>query len=163
MIGQLSEVALAIATTSCFVGPRRHEGAHATSGLYDTAPFQFRINFCDGIRINPQIDRQLSHRRQLVADAEFARRNRKANRAVELVIERRWVFDINLKHRFTIVLRQWDNTGFTELKISLRPGMLFRRADCGEAYRRAAAQPRAITGSSADEDSRTSPSSNCTK
>src|SRR5215472_38890 len=112
MIRQLAQVTHAVSAVSCFVRPRRHKRAD-TAPRYDySAALEFRVYLGYGVRVYPQVDRQLPHRRQLVPNAQPAGGNGKANRPVKLVIKRRWVFKINLKHCFTIVLRQSNTASF---------------------------------------------------
>src|SRR5215831_18853340 len=102
MIHQLAQMAFAFTAIGRLVGTRGDKGADPAARLHHAAAFQLGINFGDRIRIDAQVDRQLPHRRQLVANAELAGSNRKANRPVELMINRRRMFRIDLEHdRFT--------------------------------------------------------------
>src|SRR6266550_1308355 len=98
---------VAMAPARVLLRPRTNKGPDAPAGFDYAGPFQLGINFADGIRVDTQLDRQLPHRRQLVADSQAPCRNRKANRPFQLSVKRSRMVGVYLKHCCTIVLRQW--------------------------------------------------------
>ena len=98
MVGQLLQVTLAVATIGGLIRPGRDKSSDATTRFDDTVSFQLSVNLGDRIRIDAQVNRQLTDRRQLVANAELAGGDCKTDRPVKLVINRRWMFGVDLEH-----------------------------------------------------------------
>src|SRR5258708_18250802 len=108
VVRQLAQVPVAITPARSLLGPRTYKSPDTPAGFDHAGALQLGINFGDGIRVDAQLNRQLPHRRQLIADAQPASRDRKANAPFQLSVKRRWMVGVYLKHRCPIVLRQWD-------------------------------------------------------
>ena len=61
----------------------------------DAAALELGVDAGDGVRVDPQLDRELADGRQLVARAEPAGGNRRAQSALELRVNGRRVAGIN--------------------------------------------------------------------
>ena len=107
VVRQLAQVPVAIAPGCGFSGSRADKSPDAPAGFDYAGALQLGINFGDSVRVDAQLDCQLPHRRQLIADLQPPGRNRKANLPFQLSVKRRWMIGIYLKHRCPIVLRQW--------------------------------------------------------
>ncbi len=79
MIRQLAQVPVAVFPARCFSGPGSDKSPDASARFNHATPFQLGINFGHCVRVDAQLNRQLPHRRQLVADADLLGRNRKAD------------------------------------------------------------------------------------
>ena len=109
VIRQLAQSPLAIAPVRGFIRTSRHERPYAAASLDHAATLEFGVDLGDRVRVNSQVHGELPHSRQLIANRQFSGRNREPDRALELVIKRRWMAGVYLEHlSFTIVLRQWD-------------------------------------------------------
>src|SRR5437016_4364469 len=107
MISQLAQVPIAIASARGLVRSRGNKSADAPACFDHAGALQLGINFSDGISVDTQLDRQLPHGRQLIAELQPPGRNRKANGPFQLRVKRGWMIGVYLKHRCPIVLRQW--------------------------------------------------------
>src|SRR6185503_9727495 len=108
MVFEFTHLPFAILVASSFKMPRLYKSADAAAGFYYAGSFKLQIDLGDGIGVNAQVDRKLPDRRQLLPDGELARRDRKPDRPLELVIERRRVrrVDVQYQRHCPIVLRQ---------------------------------------------------------
>src|SRR5262245_33606233 len=84
-------------------------GGYSSNERADTAlrgkqagAFQLGVDLRHGIGVDPQVDRQLSHRRQLISDAESPGSDRRSDTAVELRIDRRGVGWIDGEHSVSL-------------------------------------------------------------
>src|SRR5262245_24964928 len=99
VIRQLTQVSLPITPVECdFRLPFLHKCPDAAPRLQDAQMFQFRIDLRHCVRVDLQLDRQLPHRRQLVADSQLSRGNRELYGSLELVIKRRRMFGVYVEH-----------------------------------------------------------------
>jgi hypothetical protein len=99
VIRQLAQSPLAIAPVRGFIRTRRHERPHAAARLDHAGALQFRVDLGDRVRVDAQVHGELPHGRQLIANSQFSGRDRKTNRALELVIKRRRMAGVYLEHR----------------------------------------------------------------
>ena len=107
MIRQLAQVPVAVLPARCLGRPGSDKSPDPSARFYHATSFQLGVNFGHGVGVDAQLDRQLAHRWQLVADAQLPGRNRKTDRPFKLSVKRCWMVGVYLEHGFTIVLRQW--------------------------------------------------------
>ena len=75
VIFDFAQLPLAVLFASRFEVPRSDEGSDAAPGLDYAKPFKLRVDLGDGVRVDSQVDRELSHGRQLIAYREFSCRD----------------------------------------------------------------------------------------
>ena len=73
VIFDFAQLALAVLFASRFEVPGSDESADATPGLDYAKPFKLRIDLGDGVRVDSQVDGELSHGGQLIPYGEFSR------------------------------------------------------------------------------------------
>ena len=61
----------------------------AAAGLDHSGAFQLRVHPGHRVGVDAEVDRELPHRRQLIADLQTARRDRRPQPAFELRVDRR--------------------------------------------------------------------------
>jgi hypothetical protein len=116
MIRQLAQVSLTFAPIECdFCRPLLDKSADAAPRLKHARPLQFRIDLRDRVRVDFQFDRQLSHGRQLFANAQLSRGDCELNRSLELVVKRRRVLGVYVEHRIAVLY--YDNRTSSVSKI----------------------------------------------
>ena len=84
-----------------------HERADAAAGLQDARAFELHIDARHGVGVEAQFDGELADGRQLIADGEPPGRNRRAQRTIELRVDRRPVarIDGDDRHEFICTSR----------------------------------------------------------
>lgn len=75
VIFDFAQLELAVLFASRFEVPGPDESSDATPGLDYAKPFKFRVHLGDGVRVDAQVDGELSHGRQLIAHGEFSCRD----------------------------------------------------------------------------------------
>ncbi len=76
--------------------------------------FQLGVHLRDGVGVDLEVDGELAHGRQAVADARAALRDRRANAAIELRVEGSRIVRVDGKHGNTIVLVHWYNVKWVD-------------------------------------------------
>jgi len=89
VIFKLAQLALPVLFARGLEVPRAHERSDAPAGLDNAGSLQLGVNFRDRISIDAQINRKLTHRRQLIPYRELFRCDGESNRPVQLMMQRR--------------------------------------------------------------------------
>jgi hypothetical protein len=97
LIFEFAQLAFAILFVNRIEAPCLHKRADAASGFHDAQSFKLEINLRHGVCVDSQIDGHLSHSRQLFANLKLARRYRKSNRPLELMVQRRWMSRVDVE------------------------------------------------------------------
>ena len=109
-----AQPAVALARRVRLSGRRADERADAAPGLDDAGALELAVDARHGVGVDPQLDRELAHRRQLIAGAQSARGDGRAQPALELRVDRRRIArvdgdDVHVDY-YTSVLVQWQLT-----------------------------------------------------
>jgi hypothetical protein len=79
----------------CLLRRGGDEGADAAARFDDAGPFELGVDTGDGVGVDAEVDGELTDGGQLIAGLESAGRNRRAQAAIELRINRRAIVRVD--------------------------------------------------------------------
>ena len=108
MVFEFAQLPLAIFLVGRPEGTCLYKSSHAASGFDDARAFKLQVDLGDGIGVNAKVYGELPHCWELIPHDELAGSDRKPDRPLELMVERRGVRGVYVegKTHCPIVLRQ---------------------------------------------------------
>lgn len=97
MVLELAQLSLAVFVTSCLEVASSDESADAAPGLDYAQAFKLGVDPGDGVCVNPQVNGELTHGRELIAYGKLSRCDLEANCSLELMVERRRMRSVNVE------------------------------------------------------------------
>ena len=79
--------------------PSRDERPDAASRLEHAIALEVRVDLRDGVRVDLEVHRELTHRRQLLADGQPSRGNRRENPSFQLCVNRGPIRRVELQRK----------------------------------------------------------------